>query len=234
MRTLTELINTEEPGIELIHEWIADAVRPVEILPATSLEKAETALLQLQITTRSPMGAIAYQTGGLLIDGGWVRVLGGSFEDQSDTLPSIYEWNLNKTINDNNLPIVRYVIVAIDVLGGFFCINGGSLGDDVGNIYYFAQDTLNFEPLEISYSDLIYFFICGDMEQFYEGFKWSTWQSDIFALRLNHVFSFFPFLWTEEGKNIESTMRNPIPTEEQYQVDIMYRNGLNDIENKYK
>lgn len=36
----------------------------------------ETALLATQVTTRSPMGAVVYHTGGILVDHGWIRILG--------------------------------------------------------------------------------------------------------------------------------------------------------------
>jgi hypothetical protein len=32
-RPLSELINTQEPALPLLREWIAQAVRPVEVLP---------------------------------------------------------------------------------------------------------------------------------------------------------------------------------------------------------
>ncbi|MDR0195588.1 MAG: DUF2625 domain-containing protein [Myroides sp.] len=232
MKVLSELINIEEPAITLIQEWLQDAIRPVEILPQHNKQTAEEALLQLQVTTRSPLGSIVYETGGILINKGWVKVLGGGFKDENNILPSTLEWNTNKTI-DNESNSKGYYIVAIDALSGYFCINQGALGSDIGSIYYFAPDTLDFEPLEISYSDMLYFFITGNLDQFYQDFRWNTWQADTDNLPLDHVFGFFPYLWSQEGKNIEQTHRKHIPMEEQYQVDNHFRNGLNNIENKY-
>lgn len=75
MRPLEDLINTEEPGIALVREWLTEASNPVEVLDCEAGAGDET-LLALQVTTRSPMGALAHDTGGLLVDHGWVRVLG--------------------------------------------------------------------------------------------------------------------------------------------------------------
>ena len=69
MRPLRELINTEEPAWPDVQQWIANAKNQVEVLPVNSADR-ESALLALQVTTRSPMGAIVYETGGLLIDHG--------------------------------------------------------------------------------------------------------------------------------------------------------------------
>ena len=59
-----------------VHFSFADALdrtirflssRSVEIL-STERERAEGALVAMQVTTRSPLGALALETGGLLID----------------------------------------------------------------------------------------------------------------------------------------------------------------------
>ena len=75
MKTLADLINTTDPAWPLIQEWLAEATNPVEILlrdPAA----AEAELLKTQVSTRSVMGAVVYETGGILIDHGWLRILG--------------------------------------------------------------------------------------------------------------------------------------------------------------
>lgn len=232
MRTLEELINKEDPGLPIVQEWLQDAVRPVQILPQHNKQIAEEALLQLQVTTRSPLGAIVYETGGLLIDEGWIRVLGGGFKDGDNTLTSTLEWNINKTIDSEGYS-KGYYIVALDILGGYFCINQGALGSDTGNIYYFAPDTLDFEALEISYSDMLYFFIAGNLDQFYQDFRWNTWKEDVSKLTLDRAFHTFPPMWTKEGKHISTASIRDIPIEELYQINNEFRSGLDHIENKY-
>ena len=76
VRSLDELIDRKQPGIELVRSWIRAAKNPVEELKAER-SAGERALVGLQVTSRSPMGAIALETGGLLVDHGWIRVLGG-------------------------------------------------------------------------------------------------------------------------------------------------------------
>ena len=74
MRSLIDLTSTPDPAWPMVQQWVVDAPS-VQVLPAER-PKADDALLQLQVTLRSPMGAVVYHTGGLLIDHGWLRVLG--------------------------------------------------------------------------------------------------------------------------------------------------------------
>jgi len=74
-RPLKELINLEEPGWKIVQEWIDQAKNHVEVLPPSSPQREE-ALFETQVTSRSPLGAIVYDSGGLLIDHGWIRILG--------------------------------------------------------------------------------------------------------------------------------------------------------------
>jgi hypothetical protein len=63
VRTLEQLIDTKEPGMSLVRSWIDGAKNTVEVL---EVERAagERALVALQVTSRSPMGAIALETVG--------------------------------------------------------------------------------------------------------------------------------------------------------------------------
>jgi hypothetical protein len=73
-RDLDQLIDSSEPAIQLIQAWIAAAAHECEILPPS--DRRGEILEALQVTRRSPLGALAYDTGGLLVQHGWLRVLG--------------------------------------------------------------------------------------------------------------------------------------------------------------
>ena len=88
-RSLPELLDLRDPMWPLIQQWLTSAPHPVEVLPVSRPE-AERALLTLQVTTHSPLGALAWETGGILIDHGWVRLLGTGSPRLSDSLLS---WN---------------------------------------------------------------------------------------------------------------------------------------------
>jgi hypothetical protein len=170
MKPLTELINKDEHGWELVSEWIKDATNKVLILSKDE-KNAELALYNIQVTTRSPLGAIIYETGGILIDNGWIRILGSG---NKKTNRNISDWNLGKSGQQ-----APYFLVADDVIGGFFAINGGELGEDLGQMYYFAPDCLEWEALDMGYSDFIWWTLTGDLEQFYQGLRWNNWKEEI-------------------------------------------------------
>ena len=79
MHPTEELINKNNSGWPFIMEWIKSAKNKVEILSVDN-QKAKDALYKTQVTTRSPMGSIIYETGGILIDNGWIRILGSGSE----------------------------------------------------------------------------------------------------------------------------------------------------------
>ena len=215
MKKLEELINIEESGWDLIKEWSSNARNHYEILPKDH-KRAEVELVNSQVTTRSPMGAVTYETGGILIDYGWIRLL-GSGSPQLDR--GLMEWNKGKSFESyGEQP--SFLLVADDVIGGYFAINAGALGNEMGKIYYLAPDTLEWESLGCGYSDFLNWLFNGNIQKFYELFKWKTWKEDAKAINGNQTIFTVPFLWTKEGKDIEKASKKPVPTEENYQLTI--------------
>lgn len=212
MRSISEL-TSDTSGWDLVKASVKEAKNRVEILPAISIEKSKEALYNTQVTTRSYMGVIVYFTGGILIDNGWIRFLGSGSIKLSRNLP---DWNKGKTFKDFGDPTIGFYLIADDVLGGFFAINGGLLGKDTGNVYYLTPNTLQWESLEKGYSDFFEFCLNGDLNKFYEGLRWKGWEKDAETLPGDKVYNFAPFLWTKEGKDIQKVLRKPISIEEQY------------------
>jgi len=210
MKPIDQLINKQEPGWDLVKQWIKEAMNSVEVLPKDVL-RADSALYQSQVTTRSPMGAVIYETGGILIDHGWIRVLGSGCKRLNR---SLMDWNKGKSFDIvGEQP--SFLLIADDVLGGFFAVNAGGLDKaGIGKVFYFAPDNLKWEQTEMGYSDFLNFCFSGDINKFYEGFKWTNWKKDIETLDGNLGISIYPFLWTKEGKDINSDSRKPVPIQE--------------------
>jgi len=210
MKELSELINLEDPGFTIVKEWIANGKYPIEILKRDK-NKADKELFNLQVTTRSPMGAIVYETGGILVNNGWIRILGSGNKKMNRGL---MEWNKGKTYTVLGEPL-PYLLIADDVVGGFFAINAGGISNqNLNKIFYFAPDTLNWESLNIGYSDFLIFCFQGNLNEFYKNMYWDNWENEIVSVNGNQGYSFYPFLWTNEGKCINKVSRKAVPIEE--------------------
>ncbi len=221
LRPVNELINKTEPGWDLVKNWIDSAKNKVEILLPDSA-KAKDALYKTQVTTRSPMGAIIYSSGGILIEDGWIRILGSGNNKLNRTIP---EWNKGKSFKEyGERP--SFLLIADDAIGGFFAINGGQFGNDPGKVYYLSPGDLKWEPMGWTYSDFLDFCFNSDLNKFYKNLRWKNWKVDVAKLDGNEVYSFYPFLWTKEGKNINKDVRKIIPIEEQYDFNMVNRKKL--------
>jgi len=218
MRNITELINTDDSAWPLVQEWLQAATNKVEVIPV-QIENGQEALYHTQVTTYSPMGAIILHTAGILIDNGWIRILGaGGSQQLHRSLPS---WNKGKTFtNHGEQP--SYLMIADDAIGGLFLLNGGGLGEDLGKVYYLAPDNLTFEPLDLSYTEFLFFCFNGNIQDFYEGLRWKNWQEEVSKINGDEVFTFFPFLFTKEGKDVNTITRKIIPIEEYYNFMLQY------------
>ncbi|MEP7252823.1 MAG: DUF2625 domain-containing protein, partial [Ginsengibacter sp.] len=206
MRSVDQLINKTEPGWTVVEHWIDSAKNKIEILPVDS-SRAKDALYKTQVTTRSIMGAIVFSTGGILIDDGWIRILGSGSSKMQRTLP---DWNKGKAFKEfGDRP--EFFLVADDAADGYFSINYGSFGNDIDSIYYLSPDNLQWEPLGMNYEDFIWFCYAGDLEKFYSGIRWSAWRKDIKNLKADEVFYILPPLWSKEGKDVEKSFRKPVP-----------------------
>jgi hypothetical protein len=209
-RKLDELIDNQEPAIKLLQQLVNDAKVPCELLPPGP--EREKALLYLQVTTRSTLGGLAYDTGGLLIDDGWLRLLGSGHAKLSR---SLHEWNSPRTDG-------AFYLVGDDLAGGFFAINGGAFGDDLGSVYYWPPDSLEWESLERGFTDFVAMFLTHTIENYYTDLRWSTWREDARSASSDQCFAFFPFLWTKEG-SVERSHRSVVPMSQMWdaKVDIV-------------
>jgi hypothetical protein len=221
MQSLDELINKTDPAWPLVQKWIDSAKNKVEVLEVDSAQ-AKQALFNTQISTYSTLGAVIYNSGGIMVDNGWLRILGSGSAKLNRSVP---EWNKGKTIQEfGDKP--DYFLVADDAAGGFFAINYGAFGKDLKNVYYLAPDNLRWEPLGFGYSEFIRFCLDGDLSSFYKGLRWSTWDKFIAKLDGSQSYSFYPYLWTKEGADIEKCKRKLVTTEEVFKSNLENRKTL--------
>ena len=215
MQSLDELINKTDPAWPLVQKWIDSAKNKIEVLAPDST-KAKEALYNAQVSTYSTLGAVIYNSGGIMVDNGWIRILGSGSAKLNRSVP---EWNKGKTIQEyGDKP--SYLLIADDAAGGFFAINYGAFGEDLKNVYYLAPNSLNWEPLNAGYGEFILFCFDSDLSKFYKGLRWSTWDQFIANLDGSKSYSFRPYLWTEEGADIDKCTRKLVNTEDLFKFNI--------------
>ncbi len=213
-KPLSQLLDTQDPALPLIKEWMRSARNSAEVLPVERSQGEQT-LLTLQVTTRSPLGALAYETGGILIDDGWLRFLGAGSDRMTGNLVTWngFDGNASVTI------LKGAMVVAHDAVGGFFAINGGAFKGESRNIFYLAPDTLAWEDLQRSYSDFLRWALQGDLERFYQNARWSGWRNDVKKVHGDQGISIYPPLWANGGP-LETRSRRVVPMLELWDVNL--------------
>ncbi|WP_417763038.1 DUF2625 family protein [Shewanella sp.] len=199
MKSLEQLIDTQDDAIVQIRTWQQEAELSVTLLPAAANSGEQ--LQQLQLSTHSVLGALVYHTGGVLIADGWLRFLGSGCPQLTRALVS---WNHSNS---------GYLLVADDVVGGFFAINDGALGSDVGDLYYLPPDALDWEPLEVGFSDFFAWSMSENLLQFYADVDITRLLSEYRHCSTEHALHFYPPLWSQEG-NVSQSARRLVPLTE--------------------
>jgi hypothetical protein len=155
------------------------------------------------------MGAIAYNAAGIFIDNGWLRVLGaGKHLRFHRSLP---EWNQGRSD--------RFYLIADDVVGGFFAINGGGLGSDLGDVYFYAADSLRWEACGFGYSQFLVWAMSEKLAQFYASSRWNGWLDEVKQLGGDQSISIYPFFWAK-GPPIAERHRGAVPVAEQWALQF--------------
>lgn len=223
MRKIEELMYKEENAWIMIQEWALEAKNKVKTLPNQGVD-GENTLFKLQITNKSTMGAIALECGGILIDNGWLKILGSGHDSISG---NILSWN---NLNGTKLefPLEKAMIIAYDIIGGFYAINTGEFGSSMNTIFYFAPDTLEWENLEMSYTDFLYWAMNGDLDLYYKQFRWLGWEKDIESLDGNQGVAIYPYLWSSVSHDIEKCSRKPVSMLELWGSQNEFANQINE------
>ncbi|MBF9128552.1 DUF2625 family protein [Plantactinospora sp. S1510] len=178
-----------------ISALVAAAPYPVQVLPADP-QQAAACLAALEITTRSWLGAVVANSGGLVIDHGWLRVLGGGHDGLPDVVAEM-------------TPGVGRLVVAFDVMGGQFAWLQAE-PDVRPTVHYFGPEDLAWQDLELGYGDWLEAMLAGAITQFYEGLRWPEWEAEVASIALDQGISALPPPWTREGKDLSAVSRKPI------------------------
>ncbi|MFF0808153.1 DUF2625 family protein [Streptomyces albogriseolus] len=219
MREVDELLNVDDPAWPLLLQELSGTDVPVEVLPGDA-EAGRASLLQLQVSARSNLGGIVSNSGGLLVDSGWLRIFGSPGAAHAERLPGLAEINVMPSTFDPAWRPAAGLVVAQDVLGGVFALNGGSPREagrpgESGEILYFAPDSLGWEALGAGHSAWLSWILSGGLQEFYAGLRWEGWRSEVSVLNGRQGLSFFPPLWsTEARQDLLATRRRTVPMAE--------------------
>ncbi|MGW4244792.1 DUF2625 family protein [Nocardia sp. NPDC004722] len=223
VRPLQALIDTDDPAWPELDQKFTTTDVPIAVLPVEQA-RAHDALFRLQVSARSVLGALVLHTGGLLIDHGWLRILGGGHGG----LPDVATMSAAPhPTTDTDPP--GALIIAIDVLGGMFAINGGALPGKPGGICHFGSETLTWQPIGGTHSSFIDWVLSGGMNGFYADLRWDSWAAEIQDLPPDHGLSIYPPLWSAQGRtDIAATSRRPCPLLELTDLHLETAAQLND------
>lgn len=205
--SVKELVDSENHAWMEVKDILNKGKNSYAIVAAEPEAAADT-LYRLQVSTKSYLGTVAYETEGILFDHGWITLLGAGGTSIHGSLAS---WN---GLRENTaVPALQgMLVVAYDAAGGFFALNTGKFGRD-GHVYYYAPDTLEWESTELAYSGFLGWLAEGDLELFYQTFRWEGWQEEIRKLQPGQVFAYYPPLWSREGGG-ETSRKAPVAVEE--------------------
>ncbi|HET7724039.1 MAG TPA: DUF2625 family protein [Propionibacteriaceae bacterium] len=204
MRDLDELLAVDDPAMLVVREWI-DAGRVEAALLPPEPGRRERCLVGLQVTVRSVLGALAYETGGLLVDHGWLRLLGGGH----GTLPSLYE----AAQVDDARSAKGHLVLGWDVVGGVFALDTGDLGHS-GRVCYYAPDSLQWDDLGLGHAEFVEWVLSGGLSTLAEDLRWEGWREQAAGLRLDEAYLVEPPLWTRGRRETTETSRRRVPVAE--------------------
>ncbi len=201
------LIEVNDPAWPLIAQAIQSAKTTVHVFPANH-DRAVRIIAELRMSARSALIGVILNTGGFVLDHGWLRIY-GSGSDQLTRDP--ISWTENRGWNWKEQ---RVLAVADDVLGGQFAINWGGISpESLNEVFYFAPDALRWEALGLTYSSFLTAFLEGRGEGFYETARWPRWEEEVKAIDTAKGILVYPFLWAKGGP-IKDRHRSVVPIQE--------------------
>ncbi|MFJ1604990.1 DUF2625 domain-containing protein [Streptomyces sp. NPDC088253] len=219
MRELSELVEVDDPAWPVLQRELYASAVPVEVLPA-DLDRGRATLVQLQVTAKSYLGAVALHCGGLILERGWLRILGSPAASNPRAFPGLAAVNQFPASPDAAWRPEDGLVVAYDVLGGVFAINSGDPGaagrpGSPGEMVYFAPDSLRWEALGAGHSAWLSWTLSGALDRFYADVRWPGWQDEVAELDGTQGLSVFPPLWSAEARrDLPATSRRAVPVAE--------------------
>ena len=212
MRSIDDLEGVDDPAWPMVDSWISHGGTRVERAPHDDDRGRET-LLRLQVTERSVLGAMARRCGGLFVDHRWLRILGGGPD------PMLNLAAVNDLTEIPATPPGR-IVVATDVVGGTFAINGGDFPGQVGEVHYFAPDELTWLPMGMGHGEFVDWGMSASLMTLSVHLRWPGWEAEVGPLGAADAISLYPFPFTREGRDVADVSHRVVPWR---QLATLYR-----------
>ncbi len=180
-----------------IADAAAAAGERVTVLPCDPAA-ARACLDALHETTSTTLGAIAHGCGGMLIDHGWLRILGSGHPRLTRALGA-YNAELGLSVHE-------MLIVGDDPVGGMYVLDRGALGRR-DHVFYFWPDLPQWRDLEMDLADLVLWAFAGDLAGHYERERWPGWERDLATLAGDQAWIPSDWPWTRDGRDRSKVKR---------------------------
>jgi len=192
-----------DPAWPDVLEWIKAARNTAEILPPDAAQRDEIRKV-VGVSLESALGAVIHESGGILVDHGWLRLLGSG----------------NAKIPRCARPDRKWILVGDDVVGGFFALHPPE-----GEVRYLAPDSLEWEAMGIKYSAWFRWCLTDALGKFYQDYRGSDWKERLQTLEPHQGFCIYPFPWAKGGPYPARTWK-PVPMSELYELTLDFQKKL--------
>jgi hypothetical protein len=207
-RSLDDLLKVDEPFEPVFRDQLTKAKNDIRVLPADPAAGGNV-LYRLQVTARSSASGTILSGGGLLVDHGWLRVFGAGAPD----LPDMATASGFPDAPGDEQPVLPGLFLAIDVLGGQFAVDSGQLTRAPGEVCYWAPDSLEWTAYGMGQGDFLSWLCNGDLDGFYQDYRWPGWVQETEELPLDKGFIFYPPPFAEEF-DLATASRAVVPVAE--------------------
>lgn len=186
-----KLVECDDPGIAVVREWAGQAgANSSKVLPHVP-DLAQRTLQHLGVTTRSILGALVHETGGVSIADGLIRLWGSGPER------SLLEANRLAALAAGR-DLANILLVGDDAFGGLFAINGGGFGEDgSGEVFYLPANDEVWSSLDVGHADFVAWCLTGDLAALYGEGTWAERFSHLARPPFGQVLAAYPFAWTQ-------------------------------------
>lgn len=178
--------------------------------------KNEQVFAELGINQESVLGQVVCHISKLKIND-YLSVLGGDENEK-----------LNIGVFNREVRSVypgRKLVVAVDIWGGLFAIGNGDFPGNENSIWYFAPDRLQWEDLDVNYTQFFSWVCSVHINKFYADFLCADIVTISKMLKEDEGILIYPFLWSNEC-NLKTAVKKPVPVVELVQINADYQNKM--------